>query len=295
MTPVQMPPSDPPVKVDLRGALLRVGLYIIVGFISLMLFATLVALLAGPSKPELAFVGSALAAFGAAAIANAIAVRIYERGRLSDCGLGWTRHSLGEYLRGFALCGGAAAAILLGAVWAGAAKFEAAPNPPEHRVATVAFVGVVLLFGAAGEEILFRGYAFQLLIRTLGVWATILPISVLFAFMHISNPGITVLGLINTMLFGMLFGYAYVRTGSLWAPIGMHFGWNLMLELFGVNLSGFTMSVTGFTVRWKTGDLWSGGAYGPEGSLVTTLVVIVLFVVLSRVIPGEAVSNAEVK
>ena len=80
---------------------------------------------------------------------------------------------------------------------------------------------------------------------------------------------------------------AYVRTGSLWAPIGMHFGWNLMLELFGVNLSGFTMSVTGFTVRWKTGDLWSGGAYGPEGSLVTTLVVIVLFVVLPRVIPDE--------
>jgi len=113
--------------------------------------------------------------------------------------------------------------------------------------------------------------------------------------MHISNPGITVLALINTMLFGMLFAYAYVRTGSLWAPIGMHFGWNLTLELFGVNLSGFTMSVTGFTLRWRTGDLWSGGAYGPEGSLVTTLVVIVLFVVLARVIPGEAVSNAEVK
>src|SRR5258706_13507220 len=104
----------PPVKPDLRGVLLRVALYLVLGFVSLTIFATLVAWIAGPSKPELAFVGSALAAFGAAAVANAIAVRIYERGRLSDCGLAWTRNSLGEYFRGFALCAGAAAAILLG-------------------------------------------------------------------------------------------------------------------------------------------------------------------------------------
>jgi membrane protease YdiL (CAAX protease family) len=274
-------------KPDARGALLRVGLYLVLGFVSLKIFATLVAILVGDNSPALGFVGSAMAVFAAAALANAIAIRIYERGRLSDVGMDWNPRALGEFWRGTALCGGAAAAILVGAYAAGAAKFEAVQGA-EHRWAAVAFVAAVLLFGAAGEEILFRGYAFQLLVRIIGPWATILPISVLFAFMHIDNPGIKLLGLINTMLFGMLFGYAYVRTGSLWAPIGMHFGWNLALELFGVNLSGFTMGVSGFTLRWKTGDLWSGGAYGPEGSLVTTVVVIVLFVVLQRVIPGEA-------
>src|SRR5207302_488030 len=56
--------------------------------------------------------------------------------------------------------------------------------------------------------------------------------------------------------------------------------------LFGVNLSGFTMGVTGYGLHWRVGDLWSGGGYGPEGSLLTTAIVVALFFVLHRVIPN---------
>jgi hypothetical protein len=70
----------------------------------------------------------------------------------------------------------------------------------------------------------------------------------------------------------------------------MHFGWNATLPLFGVNLSGFTMGVTGYGLRWRTGDLWSGGGYGPEGSLLTTLIVVALFFAVQRLIP-ERVSE----
>jgi cytochrome c biogenesis factor len=52
--------------------------------------------------------------------------------------------------------------------------------------------------------------------------------------------------------------------------------------MFGANLSGFTMGVTGFALHWTAGALWSGGDYGPEGSLLTTVIVIVLFFVLHR-------------
>jgi uncharacterized protein len=87
-------------------------------------------------------------------------------------------------------------------------------------------------------------------------------------------------------LWGVLFGYAYLRTSALWLPIGLHFGWNVALPVFGANLSGFTMGVTGLALHWNAGGnagvLWSGGDYGPEGSLLTTAIVVALFIVLHR-------------
>jgi hypothetical protein len=104
---------------------------------------------------------------------------------------------------------------------------------------------------------------------------------------HLGNPNATWLGGINTTLWGILLGFAYWRTSALWLPIGLHFGWNFTLPLFGVNLSGFTMGVTGYALNWRTGDLWSGGAYGPEGSILTTGIVVVLFFAIQRVFPAR--------
>ena len=58
-------------------------------------------------------------------------------------------------------------------------------------------------------------------------------------------------GLINTFGFGLVLGYAYLRSRDLWLPIGIHFGWNWALVVFGLNVSGFKMGVTGFVVRWQ--------------------------------------------
>jgi hypothetical protein len=83
--------------------------------------------------------------------------------------------------------------------------------------------------------------------------------------------------LANTAGFGILFGYAVMRTHDIWLPIGLHFGWNFTLPLFGVNVSGLTIRLTGFTMRWSAGTLWSGGDYGPEASLLTSAVLLLLF------------------
>jgi membrane protease YdiL (CAAX protease family) len=107
-------------------------------------------------------------------------------------------------------------------------------------------------------------------------WATILPVGVLFAVLHGSNPNATWFGLANTAGFGILFGYAYLRSRDLWLPVGLHFGWNVTLPLFGVNLSGLRMKLTGFEMAWTAGPVWSGGAYGPEASVLTTGVMVLL-------------------
>ena len=73
-----------------------------------------------------------------------------------------------------------------------------------------------------------------------------------------------------------------MRTSALWLPIGLHFGWNFTLPLFGANLSGFTMGVTGYTLHWTNRRYLERGAYGPEGSMLTTAIVVALFFVIQR-------------
>jgi membrane protease YdiL (CAAX protease family) len=263
-------------KHDVLGLILRVGLFVLIGWLSLQIFGVILFFLTGNKV-----ITATMATFAAAALANAITVRIYERGQLSAIGLGWRKTSSREFVLGLGSGAGAACAVLSLPISTGAAFFARVPAS-EHVWASLALVLFVLLFAAFGEEMLFHGYAFQLLIRRVGAFATILPAAVIFGLAHMWNENSTWLGIGNTMLFGILFGYAYLRTSSLWLPIGLHFGWNVVLPLAGANLSGFTMGVTGYELRWKTTDLVSGGAYGPEGSVLTTAIVVALFFVVHR-------------
>jgi len=225
-------------------------------------------------------VTSVLAVFLTAVLVNAGAMRIYENASLVDTGLGWNRASVRNLLLGLGGGIAAAAIVVVGPVLESAAEFVQSPEPSSGWPSLVLLL-VLLLFGGIGEELLFHGYAFQILMRALGPFATILPVSILFALAHGGNPGANLLGLINTALWGVLLGYAFWRSGDLWLPIGLHVGWNWTLPLLGVNLSGFTMNVTGYVVHWKTADLWSGGGYGPEGALTTSVVVVLLLVWLA--------------
>jgi membrane protease YdiL (CAAX protease family) len=264
---------------DKQGIILRVSLYILIAWMGLLLFPAMMLPLGG------IVVTSTLSTFAAAAVANAVVVRIYERGRLADVGLGGSPSSGREFLTGTAAGVSAAVCVVLIPLALRLVRFQRTPAVVEHPWAAFAFSGVAILFGAMGEELLFRGYAFQLLIRSLGPFATILPTSVIFGLMHSWNPSATGLGIVNTVAWGILLGWAVWRTGALWLSIGLHFGWNVALPLVGSNLSGFTMGVTGYTLEWNVGVLWSGGGYGVEGSLLTTAIVVALFFALQRLIP----------
>jgi membrane protease YdiL (CAAX protease family) len=182
------------------------------------------------------------------------------------------------------LGGGAAALIVLVAVASGLANFDAVPQA-ERAWGGIPILVVLLLFGSVGEELVFHGYAFQHLVRHMGEFATVLPFGIVFGLVHMGNQNVTLLAVLNTIAWGVLLGCAYLRTRTLWLPIGMHFGWNVAAPFLGEKLSGFTIAVTGYELHWRTGVLWSGGAYGLEGGLFTTMVVAGLFVVLYRVVP----------
>ena len=216
----------------------------------------------------------------AAVVANGLCMRIYERRQIAAIGLLWDKASLVNLGLGCLGGIGAAALVLAGPLLARTAHFSRSLDPDAGSPGSFALVTASLLFGAAGEEMLFRGFGFQVLLRGLGDWSTILPVGLVFAALHAVNPHATWLGLANTAGFGILFGYAFVRSRDLWLPIGLHFGWNFTLPLFGVNVSGLTMRLTGFNMEWSAGALWSGGEYGPEASILTSAVLVLLYVYL---------------
>jgi CAAX protease family protein len=264
-------------RKKLLGVLLRVGVYVLIAVLgSYFVFPVIIAFLGAP-----VFVISTLGTFAAAAVANTLALRIYERGNLSDIGLGWSAASRRNLSLGMLGGIGAALVVVLLPLILRLADFEPVPN---QRLAwpSLLFVSILLLFGAVGEEMLFRGYGFQVLVKGIGAFATILPVAVLFGLAHSQNLNFGPLALFNTILWGVVLGYAYLRSGGLWLPIGLHFGWNWALPLLGANLSGFTMNVIGYAMHWNIGERWSGGAYGPEGGLLTTAVAIGLFFYVAK-------------
>jgi membrane protease YdiL (CAAX protease family) len=264
-----MTPAEQPQAPTRFGLLVRVGIFLLVVRVAFWLLGGALHWVGG------LLLAGTVASFLAGLLANSVAMRVYERASVAAAGLGWSPASPRHLLEGTG-AGLLAGALAVGGLLAAGGRLVPASDPAAYFApGKLAFVSVLLLFGAAGEELMFRGYGFQLLLALWGSWA-IAPISILFAALHAWNPGSGVLSLVNTALWGFVLGYAVYRTGDLWLATGIHFGWNLALPIAGANLSGFTIGLSGRQLEVsQLPALWSGGAYGPEASLFTTAVAAV--------------------
>ena len=252
---------------------LQVAGYVLAGYCAVIVIGGMLTWVGGE------MVGVGLGDLLAALAVNWLALRIFVDRRLPDLGLWWNHASADNLI--FGLCGGAAAACLVLAppLLVGAAHLTSTPVD-QPSADTIVFVTILLAAGSAGEEIFFRGFGFQVLLANYGAAAAIVPVGIAFGLLHLSNPNATWLGIANTAVFGMLFGYAYLRSRDLWTAIGLHFGWNFTLPLFGAAVSGLRIKETGYQMVWSAGQLWSGGEYGPEASILTSAALVLLFAYL---------------
>ena len=143
---------------------------------------------------------------------------------------------------------------------------------------------VTLAIAALAEEVVFRGYPFRRLIEAIGPIAATVGMSLLFGLGHALNPGATWTSVLVTMLAGLLFSVAWLRTHGLWLPWGLHFAWNASIGvLFGLPISGVGDFASIVQTR-AFGPLWlTGGNYGPEGAVLTAVALLAGVVVLVRI------------
>jgi membrane protease YdiL (CAAX protease family) len=171
--------------------------------------------------------------------------------------------------------------VALGAVMAGAAVGLAVLvggaavrlDPDAGTVVQVAPLAVGLLAAALAEELMFRGYPLRRLAEAVGPVGATAVLGVGFGVAHLGNPNVTALGTVNIGIAAVWLAAAFFSPGGMPLAWGLHFGWNAGLGL------GFEAPVSGLTFDLPLVDYapgghgWiDGGAFGPEGGLVTTLV-----------------------
>ncbi|TWU60758.1 CAAX amino terminal protease self- immunity [Rubripirellula tenax] len=149
-------------------------------------------------------------------------------------------------------------------------------------IAGQAFWILAMLFVGFGEEILSRGHHFKNLcegLRFLGLGSSLVIASVLsslfFAMLHFFNPGSSIVSILAVTLAGVMFCIARVTTGSLAAPIGMHFAWNYFQGgVFGFPVSGNQVGGSLLYTTQLGNPIMTGGDFGPEAGVLGILAIV---------------------
>jgi membrane protease YdiL (CAAX protease family) len=139
----------------------------------------------------------------------------------------------------------------------------------------------VMAIVAFVEELLFRGYLLNNLLQSMNKWLALVISSVLFAIFHLGNPDATLFAIINISLAGILLGLNYIFTKNLWFGICFHFAWNYFQgPVLGYDVSG--LKLTSVVQQTITGPpVWTGGAFGFEGSLLCPLLFVIAIAIFS--------------
>ncbi|KPK84936.1 MAG: hypothetical protein AMS27_08700 [Bacteroides sp. SM23_62_1] len=147
--------------------------------------------------------------------------------------------------------------------------------------------GIVLLFliayiiQGANEEIISRGWQFQVLGARYKPWIGALVSSTIFVLLHGLNNGISIIAVLNLFLFSFLLILFVLRDNSIWAACGWHSSWNWTMEnIFGMNVSGTEGVVSLLNFSVKGPDFLTGGDFGPEGSIFTTFIFLIGILIL---------------
>ena len=150
-------------------------------------------------------------------------------------------------------------------------------------------VFIIFIFQALLEEILFRGYLMPFFSKVIGIKFTIILLSFLFTCIHLFNPNLNVVGLVNVFLAGVTFSLIYYYTGNLWIVGAMHTLWNFILGfIVGSQISGIiTYNSVFFSIPVENKDLISGGVFGFEASIVTTIVELTISLFIIYLIKKE--------
>lgn len=139
---------------------------------------------------------------------------------------------------------------------------------------------ILLIFGGFllqgfYEEMVFRGFFMTSIIRKNTKIVAVLANSLLFGLIHGLNNEFRLLALLNLTLFGIFESIYLLKTRNIWGVSAIHSMWNFAQGyIYGFNISGTTQSQSLFIFKNNNCEILSGGAFGMEGSLLTTIVLI---------------------
>jgi membrane protease YdiL (CAAX protease family) len=215
--------------------------------------------------------------------ASAVVMRWVERRPVAAVGLPLGREAWKGFGKGALIGGGFIALIVVLQTLVGWLKPTPGPGSLSGWAEYLGGLALLLAVAAAGEELLFRGYPFQVLVEAMGAPLAVILSAVAFGAIHAFNPEVGFTAVVNIALAGVIMAAAYLRTRSLWVAIGLHWAWNwVMAGLFDLPVSGIEFEVPGYDTLMLGPEAMTGGAFGPEAGLLTTLLSVPLIIWLFR-------------
>ena len=135
---------------------------------------------------------------------------------------------------------------------------------------------------AISEEILIRGILFRIIEEKLGSYLALFISAFIFGALHLFNPNSSlIVGIGLAIQAGLLLAAAYMYSRNLWFPIAIHFAWNFTQGgIFGANVSGGGLSKTLITSQIEGAKWFTGGEFGPEGSIQATIFCLTATIIL---------------
>lgn len=203
--------------------------------------------------------------------------------------LGFYRENfLSNLLKGFSLGLALFLLTLLGLVVLGQYRLESIHLNP-YSLAFVVFTIPFWILQGTAEEVVARAWLIPQLAKRTNLKVAIIISSSLFTLLHLGNPGITFLSAIDLFLFGVAMSLYLLKTDTIWGIGGIHGAWNFAQgNLFGVLVSGQSSgtSIMRFTPQGNQ-DWLSGGSFGIEGSIVSSIILFLLILYLAHQLKKE--------
>lgn len=183
------------------------------------------------------------------------------------------RNIFKQYIKG--VCVGAlliSVIVLMGVLFS-IFVFDGSNSNLNKKIILLFLVGFVLQ--GFYEELVFRGFLMISIIRKNTIFVAVVSNSLLFGLTHGLNNGFQVLALFNLILFGIFESIYLLKTGNIWGVSAIHSMWNFIQgDIYGFNVSGMAQSQSMFIFKISNCEIFSGGTFGLEGSLLTTIVLL---------------------
>lgn len=160
--------------------------------------------------------------------------------------------------------------------------FTTVPINVSYSLGMDALPYVLLLLGGfiiqgMSEEVLLRGWMLPILAKYFNVWVAVFVSSSIFALLHLGNDHVSILPIINLVLFGVFAALYFINDGGIIGIAAVHTVWNWLVgNVFGMAVSGTVAGGASISEFLLTGpEIFTGGAFGPEGGLIVSIILLV--------------------
>ncbi len=223
--------------------------------------------------------------FGFIFIMLLVFVRVKFREKREISGIGFKKEGLiKKYLIGFGIGISMFSLVVLLLSISGHITVDRNPVSPTGILA-LSGVLIVLpgwMIQSATEEILSRGWFMNVLSARYNIAVGLFVSSLFFGLMHLGNPNVSILAIINIVLVGLFLGIYVIRTNDLWGVCGLHAAWNWSQgNIYGFEVSGQKVASGSLMSLKLKGVQWvTGGGFGPEAGMVAALVLSIGIIVV---------------